>query len=167
MSGRTLSVFIDESGDFGAYEAHSPYYIVALVYHDQNIDISKNLQVFSEHLRNLGYENHAVHTGPLIRRESDYEHELVEERKRLFNALFHFARKLDIQYSCVKVLKRECRDEIVLTSRISKQLGEILDEHQDFFHAYNQIIVYYDNGQINLTRIISSVFSSHLSDVEF
>ena len=35
MPGKILSIFIDESGDFGAYEAHAPYYLVALVYHDQ------------------------------------------------------------------------------------------------------------------------------------
>ena len=37
MPGRTLSIFIDESGDFGAYEEHSPYYIVSAVFHNQNI----------------------------------------------------------------------------------------------------------------------------------
>lgn len=26
-----LSVFIDESGDFGSYEHHAPYYIITLV----------------------------------------------------------------------------------------------------------------------------------------
>ena len=28
MIGRELSVFIDESGDFGEYDYHSPYYII-------------------------------------------------------------------------------------------------------------------------------------------
>ncbi len=31
-----LSVFIDESGDFGPYEHHAPYYIITLVFHDQS-----------------------------------------------------------------------------------------------------------------------------------
>lgn len=30
-----LSIFIDESGDFGDYDYHSPYYIISMVYHDQ------------------------------------------------------------------------------------------------------------------------------------
>lgn len=29
-----LSVFIDESDDFGAYEKHAPYYLITLVFHD-------------------------------------------------------------------------------------------------------------------------------------
>ena len=167
MSDRTLSVFIDESGDFGPYEQHSPYYLVSLVLHDQSIDISKNISDFESHLRNLGYEHHAVHTGPLIRRESDYLNDLVEDRKRLFSSLFNFARRLDIRYSCVKVNKKECRDEIMLNSRISKQLGAILDDNRSYFSSFDHVVVYYDNGQVNLTRIISSVFSSHLADVEF
>ena len=36
---RELSIFIDESGDFGAYAPHSPYYIISLVFHDQDEDI--------------------------------------------------------------------------------------------------------------------------------
>ena len=167
MTERALSVFIDESGDFGAYEPHTPYYLVTLVLHDQSIDISDNIASFETHLRNLGYEHHAIHTGPLIRRESDYANDLIEDRKRLFNSLFNFARKLEFHYASVVVSKRECSDEIDLTSRISKQLGEILDTNQIFFSGFDKIIVYYDNGQINLTRIISSVFSSHFANIEF
>ena len=81
MTNKTLSVFIDESGDFGSYESHSPYYIVSLVFHNQEFDISNNLSVFSQHLKSLGYENHAVHTGPLIRREADYKYDNIENRK--------------------------------------------------------------------------------------
>ena len=33
---RELSVFVDESGDFGEYDYHSPYYIITLVFHNQD-----------------------------------------------------------------------------------------------------------------------------------
>ena len=42
MAHKTLSIFIDESGDFGKYDFHSPNYYVAMVLHDQSIDISEN-----------------------------------------------------------------------------------------------------------------------------
>ena len=32
---RELSIFIDESGDFGEYDYHSPWYIVTMVFHNQ------------------------------------------------------------------------------------------------------------------------------------
>ena len=79
MSEKILSVFVDESGDFGSYEVHAPYYLVAMVLHKQNIDISHNIKVFDSHVSNLGYQNHAIHTGPLIRRESAYHNNLLEE----------------------------------------------------------------------------------------
>ena len=37
MNEKCLSVFVDESGDFGPFEAHSPYYLVSLVLHDQSV----------------------------------------------------------------------------------------------------------------------------------
>ena len=79
-----LSIFIDESGDFGVYESHAPLYIVSMVLHEQAKDISKNITVLNEHIHNLGYREHAIHVGPLIRRESMYKDDLTEDRKRLF-----------------------------------------------------------------------------------
>ena len=147
MTEKTLSVFIDESGDFGPYETHSPYYLVSMVLHDQSIDISGNISAFESHLRNLEYAEHAVHTGPLIRRESVYKNDLVENRKQLFNALFNFSRKLDIHYSCAKIRKSECPDVIAMTARLSKAIAEILRANESFWNSYDRIIIYYDNGQ--------------------
>lgn len=67
MAGRTLSIFIDESGDFGAYEEHSPYYIVSVVLHNQNIDISEDIDKLENYLSDI-QERRVIHTGPLIRR---------------------------------------------------------------------------------------------------
>ena len=69
-----LNIFVDESGDFGDYAKHSPFYIVTMVFHDQNVDISRQLEILNDNLRNMGYENVAIHTEPLIRREKIYEY---------------------------------------------------------------------------------------------
>ena len=167
MAEKILSVFIDESGDFGPYELHAPYYLVAMILHDQDTDISENIKSFETHLSNLGYRHHAIHTGPLIRRESIYSNDLVEERKRLFNALFNFARKLDFQYSCIKIKKSECPDVITMTSKISRSLASVLRNNDVFWNSFDKVIVYYDNGQIELTRILTSVFSTLYAHVEF
>ncbi|MCD7736420.1 MAG: DUF3800 domain-containing protein [Lachnospiraceae bacterium] len=167
MAEKTLSVFIDESGDFGPYETHSPYYLVSMVLHDQSIDISGNISAFESHLRNLGYVEHAVHTGPLIRRESIYKNDLVENRKQLFNALFNFSRKLDIHYACAKIRKSECPDVITMTAKLSKAIAEILRSNESFWNSYDRVIIYYDNGQIELTKILTSVFNALYTHVEF
>ena len=167
MSEKILSVFIDESGDFGAYETHAPYYLVSMILHNQNSDISENIKIFESHLSNLGYQHHAIHTGPLIRRESVYSNDLVEERKRLFNALFNFARRLEFQYSCIKVKKIECKDVITMTTKVSKALADVLRSNERFWNGFDKVIVYYDNGQIELTKILTSVFHTLYTHVEY
>ena len=47
---RVLSIFIDESGDFGSFRQHSPYYLVTMILHDQNINISENIKALDNHL---------------------------------------------------------------------------------------------------------------------
>ena len=64
---KELSVFVDESGDFGEYEKHAPYYIITMVLHDQSVDISEQIWKLNETLKNMGYGNEqAIHTEPLI-----------------------------------------------------------------------------------------------------
>lgn len=67
-----LSIFVDESGDFGQYRPHSPYYIIAMVLHEQSKNLSSEITKLNIELENLGYKNPVVHTEPLIRREEDY-----------------------------------------------------------------------------------------------
>ena len=167
MSEKTLSLFIDESGDFGVYAPHSPYYIICIVLHDQSIDIHPDIKTFEQHLKNSGYPDHAVHTGPLIRRESVYLNDNIKDRKYLFNALFHFVRKLNIKYLCVKVKKSDFRNSMDLMVYISRELSALLNKNIDFFREYEKMIIYYDNGQNELTKIITSVFNSLYSFVEF
>lgn len=167
MSNKILSVFIDESGDFGPYESHAPYYLVSMILHDQTNNISKDIRRFDDYLSSLGYKDHAIHTGPLIRRESIYSNDLIENRKHLFNALFNFARKLDFKYSCICIRKNECPDVVTMTSKISKALSNVLRSNEDFWNSFDKVYVYYDNGQVELTKILTSVFSTLYSHVEF
>lgn len=52
---KELSIFVDESGDFGDYEKHAPYYIVTLVLHNQDKDIKDELKKLDIALDHLGY----------------------------------------------------------------------------------------------------------------
>ena len=155
MSESILSVFIDESGDFGPYEHHAPYYIVSMILHEQSTDISNNISALDTHLRNLNCEPRVIHIGPLIRREQDYRNDLMEDRKRLFNALFNFARRLPVSYICAKVKKSECADVVALTTKLSKSISRVLRDHTEYFESFDKIIVYYDNGQVELTKILT------------
>lgn len=167
MPRKTLSIFIDESGDFGEFERHSPYYFVTMVFHDQSKKIQQNLEHFDQSLTLMGYKKHAIHTAPLIRRESNYKNDLMENRKKLFNLLFNFARKLDINYDFFMIEKEKCKDVIDFNLQLSKSLSNHIKENNNYWSQFNNVIVYYDNGQIELTKIITSVFTALLPNVEF
>jgi len=82
-----LSIFIDESGDFGQYDFRSPYYIITMVFHDQSVDISGPIATLEQDLANRGFPDHCVHTGPIIRRENEYEFETIQIRRRILNSI--------------------------------------------------------------------------------
>ena len=166
MSERVLSCFIDESGDFGPYDARSPYYYVSMVLHDQEDDISDRIAGMEARAVNLGFQNHAIHTGPLIRRESVYINDTVEDRKHLFNLLYFFTYQLPIRYISVKASKAECADEIQQTAKLSREITNEIQAHSEYWRSFEKIIVYYDNGQTQLTKIVTSVFNALFSNVE-
>ena len=166
MENNIQSCFIDESGDFGPYDFHSPYYLVTMVLHAQKNPIKNEIIEMESRAANLGWGNHAIHTGPLIRRESVYINNLMEERKRLFNLLFYFSLKVPVSYIFAKVNKSECVDEMDQTAKLSKEISKEIQKNIDFWYSFNKINIYYDNGQTQLTKIITSVFNTLFSNVE-
>lgn len=164
-----LSIFIDESGDFGQFDPKHPMYYVAMVLHEQSNDISASIATLDTIISNWGYPNHAIHTGPLIRKESVYSNDLRENRKSLFNALFNFTRQLNISYICPRINQRECPEKTTLSyiDKLTKEISSELRRNYDYISSFDKIIVYYDHGQRELTKIITSVFNAIFTNVEF
>ena len=168
MDKKILSIFIDESGDFGKYESHNPYYIVSMVIHDQNYDINEAIDGFNKHITNLGFNNNAIHSAPLIRRDvEEYSNIPREERRKLFVSIFMFAQKLPINYISTTIKKDINDDEVSISSKISKGIISTLKNHYSYLNKYEKIIIYYDNGQIQLTKIIVALFTALFNDVEY
>ena len=165
---KELSIFVDESGDFGKYHYNSPHYIVAMVFHNQNDNLSSDISKFNNELKLLGFPNeHCVHNGPLIRREPPYEHLDIKERRQIINKMVAFTRQLDISFKCFHVEKKHATNPNDTSEKLSKKITQFIQENYSYFLAYDKIKIYYDNGQIELTRILSSVFISLLPNVEF
>ena len=53
---KELSIFIDESGDFGAYSKHSPYYIISMVFHNQSLNIDQAVLKLNQELKYAYYQ---------------------------------------------------------------------------------------------------------------
>ena len=51
-----------------------------------------------------------------------------------------------------------------MVNLISKGLRTFISENLSFLQSFDNIIIYYDNGQIQLTNIIVAVFNSWFND---
>jgi hypothetical protein len=167
MAPRELSIFIDESGDFGPVEKHSPFYILSLVLHDQSDDIGGQLDKVHAALQSRGLgADHAIHTGPLIRREHDYRWLDLASRRSIFRVLVDFVRLCEVTHHSWAFSKRELDDTDQLVAAMSREVGALIREHYSYFCAWDRIVIYYDNGQKEITNLVNSVFNAHLSNVE-
>ncbi|MBQ9909175.1 MAG: DUF3800 domain-containing protein [Treponema sp.] len=159
-----LSIFVDESGDFGEYSTHSPYYIITMIFHDQNKDIQPNINHLNESLENIGLgKDFAIHTEPIIRREEIYENMSPNERRAILSKLFYFVMKSDISYKTFIFEKRQFDDLLKLEGRMAKEMSLFIRENIEYFQTFDEVILYYDNGQRNLNRILNSVLFTELS----
>lgn len=164
---KELSIFIDESGDFGEYDYRCPFYIIAMVMHDQSYDISADLEKLEQELDYIGYPNHCVHAGPIIRQEQEYRFESMEVRQKIMKKMMCFLRQVDIKCKTVYIEKKHISDEVEAAGKLAKQLSRFLRDNMTDFASYDTVKVYYDNGQIELNKILSSVFNIFLDNVEF
>ena len=165
---RELSVFVDESGDFGEYDYHSPYYIITLVFHNQDNQIGDQVSKLEQELEYLGLgKSHCIHTGPIIRREEEYSLLPVEERKRILNKIVAFSRQLDVKYRSFIIEKKEVEDAVEAVGRLSRQIATFIKDKYEELLSYDVVKVYYDNGQVEVSKIVSSTFNALLQNVEF
>lgn len=162
-----LSVFIDESGDFGEYDYHSPWYIVTMVFHNQKASLKEPMEYLDRELSLLGLRNHCIHTGPMIRKEEEYSTMDYLERRKIFNKMVIFMRQSGVQYKSFYIEKKHLGDIMEATGKLSKQIATFIREHYDYFQEFDLVKIYYDNGRIELNKIISTLFHAFLPRVEF
>ena len=168
---KELSIFVDESGDFGEYSAHSPYYVIALVLHDQGINLSNAIKVLDSELKKLNVQDYCIHTEPLIRKEESYRNMDASERRTIFTKLFYFATKIDIKFMTFVYEKKNFKeslqkDSLKIESKIVKDMNLFIQCNKDYFERYNKVILYYDNGQKNITRILNTVLATNFNEYD-
>lgn len=162
-----LSIFIDESGDFGSYDYHAPYYIISMVFHNQKLDLNDSLKKLEFSLSESGLPNHCVHAGPIIRQEAEYRYMEIEERRKILKRLMAFLRDIDIYCECVYIEKKHIDDPINGAGALSKKISEFIRSHYDYFLNFDTVKIYYDNGQIEVNKILAAVFHTLLDNIEF
>ena len=163
---RECSIFCDESGTFSKYTARAPYYIATFVLHDQAESIAEMIGKLDAALAPFQIRTRTVHAGPLIRREDEYEFTDIITRRKIFQRLFVFTRTCKIAYQPFIVDKRHVTDEKTLSDLLSSQIREFLLSNLAFFQGYDRIVLYYDYGQAELTKVLTETCGEILRGIE-
>jgi len=162
-----LSVFIDESGDFG-FDDPRGYYVLSLVFHRQSEPITSEVDQLRTSLAHLGItDEQAVHSGALIRGEEEHRYEPIDRRKYVFARLFAFARHCPISFQSFVFRKSSFSGREQLRNQIAQELESFFFEHRVVFARFTTVIIYYDFGQKEISDIITTVFRKAFSNVEF
>lgn len=165
---KEISVFVDESGSFDSLASSSQFYIICMVFHDQDKSITSDVATLNKELRGIGLNDaQAVHAGPLIRWEDPYRHLRRQDRRIVFGKLLAFMRRAEISYRCFSVDKRFVDDVQTLHDRLLQQMVAFLVAHADDLNAYDKLKIYYDNGQSNVKAILKDAFALFSSRIEF
>ena len=135
-----------------------------MLFHDQDKDINPMIKKLDEEIQSLGYEqDFVIHTAPLIRKEEMFNAVMPNERRALFTKLFYFVLKSDIQYKTFVFEKKQFENTLKLEGRMAKDMSLFIRSNLDFFQGFENVILYYDNGQHELNRILNAVLTTELS----
>lgn len=164
---KELSVFIDESGDFGEFDPKSPYYIIGMVLHNQKNDISSQIQYLNKVLSETELKRNFVHMGPLIRHEREYRNLTPSERVRIIRKMINFTSKVEFLQKAFVVKKKQTKDDTELIERLVRQMSDFIKVHYAYFLSFDKIKIYYDNGQSGVMKIIITVFTTLFNNAKF
>ena len=151
---KTLSIFVDESGNFQYPDKDSRFYIIGMVFHDQSKDIKQYVEDLDRVEYDIGIENHCFHAGPLIRKEKEYAILNRHFRGRIFSRMMAFAHRVDFKYHCLSVDKKFITSVDQIVDKLRSSLSEFLREKHDLLAELEIVKVYYDCGQAPITKLL-------------
>lgn len=159
-----LSVFVNESGNFGDPNALARLCIVTFVFHNQANDISAAVRELdrANDDRGLDPEKFQFHTSPLIRQDDEYAAMSRRMRGRILDRMLTFVRRVDFAYTCFSVDTKFVNTPAQTADRLERQIDAFVDTHQSLFSDIGCVKVYYDAGQKAVSRILESALSRTL-----
>lgn len=154
---KRLNIFVDETGEFGYGVKSSMLYGISFTFHEQDNDISGELNNLNNRLMKIGYTN-MIHMSDLIMRRGDYSKFDIKMRKSIFNSIYQFSRKIPVKYHTIIIDKRFIDNGNVLRKQIINEVNQMIKNNESYFNKFDKIVMYYDNGQEPLGYILDSLF---------
>lgn len=91
----------------------------------------------------------------------------IFERRHIFNKTIAFIRQIDIRYKCFYIDKKHISDVVEASGKLSKLISQFIRDNYNEILGYNDVKIYYDNGQVEVRKILSSVFNALLPNPVF
>lgn len=148
---RELSLFIDESGSDNLRDR---YYLLTLVLHEQDEDVSESIRLYKRSLAEKGLPDIPFHASPLLNGHDDYENMDPADRKRLLSSFRVFFRHMPVRYTCITLKTKEHGDLDGITAAMRKCLVDFLFDELAYFQNFNAVKIYYDDGQKSVAQAI-------------
>ena len=137
-----LNIFVDETGEFGFLDGCSDIYGVSFTFHEHDQDITPQIKGLNDRLNRIGYTD-MIHMADLIMRRGDYVSFNLDKRKKIFNAIFEFTRRVPIRYCTILIDKKYTDNSSVLSKKIINEVGKMINEgyeHRiDFDHKEKRL----------------------------
>lgn len=157
---RELSIFVDESGDIGDC---STFYLIALVFHDQDEDLREGVEKYVRSLSDSGLDAVPFHFAPIMRGHDQYEAMTLDTRKSYFSHFRIFAERAPYRYHVLCYEKSQFPSVYKLAERIERDLEEFINSQLTFFQRFDRVKIYYDNGQQIVKHAVHQAIRNCLS----
>lgn len=155
----TLSIMIDEAGNFDMSTTCDPLYCITLVFHNQDDDITDAIDGFDSIQRQKGFNpEKAVHVSPLIRKEPPYAEMDKNERKSLFTATASFIQRLPIRYKAFMFDKKQSGSYNAFIAKMISSFNSFIRTNLNYFQQFDKIRIFYDRGQQEVSLLLNSTF---------
>lgn len=154
---KALSIFIDETGEFGFSRNSAKFYGISLVIHDQSKNINEQINSLNSRYALLGFSK-MVHMGDLMGGCEDYAGMEIEERKKIFMLLYRFAMGVPASYHSFFFDKKYHNTTESLGGVIENKILDFIVGNFKYLLSFDDIIVYYDGGQKELSKVIDRTF---------
>ena len=149
---KTLSCFVDESGQEKRSRAIPKYYLLTVVLHDQDNAIDGNVAAYERFLTENGLDDIPFHAVDLLHGHKAYERLDPAARKKLLGAFASFVRKLPIRYRTFIFRRAEFAGTQALAFRMQRELTAFIHRHLEEFQSFDTVAVY-DDGEASSTYI--------------
>lgn len=144
-----ISLFVDESGESGT---ESKYYLLTLVFHEQDSGIDRQIDLYESALREKGLPDIPLHTSPLLNGHDAYEGMDIQDRKRLLQAFFTMLQHMSIKYHTFAYRKGDFGGDAELITRMRRDVVNLAFDNLEYLQRFDKVKVYYDDGQYVVTK---------------